>query len=216
MENNTLLANVPVDLLCQALETEKGGVQIYTTALRLAINKDLREEWNKYLEQTKNHVQVLSNILTDLGLDPNTETPGRKVVRYIGTSLVKAMELASRSADPQAAQIVAAECVVLAETKDHLNWELLGELAKNANADESALLLPACEQVEAEEDEHLYHTAGWTRELWIEALRMPAVLPPPEEKRKVHTAIEAAQAKKSRTVNAKVTANAKAKKAGAR
>jgi hypothetical protein len=39
MENNTFLANVPVDLIYQALETEKGGVQIYTTALRLAINR---------------------------------------------------------------------------------------------------------------------------------------------------------------------------------
>ena len=204
MTNNTLLANVPVDLMYQALETEKGGVQIYTTALRLAINKDLREEWNKYLEQTKNHVQVLSEILTALGLDPNAETPGRKVVRYLGTSLVKTMELASRCADPQAAQIVAAECVVIAETKDHLNWELIGELAKTATAEESALLTPAYEQVEVEEDEHLYHTTGWTRELWIQALGMPAVLPPPEETRKVETAIEAAQAKKSRTPNVKV------------
>src|SRR6476469_9029962 len=203
MTNNTLLANVPLDLLYQALETEKGGVQIYTTALRLATHKDLREEWNKYLEQTKNHVQVLSNILTDLGLDPNVETPGRKVVRYLGTSLVKTMELASRCADPQAAQIVAAECVVLAETKDHLNWELLGELAKKATAEESALLTPACEQVEGEEDEHLYHTAGWTRELWIQALGMPAVLPPPEEVKKVETAIEAAKAKNSRAPKAK-------------
>ena len=216
MTNNTLLANVPVDLLYQALETEKGGVQIYTTALRLAINKDLREEWNKYLEQTKNHVQVVSDIVTALGLDLNAETPGRKIVRYLGTSLVKTMELASRCADPEAAQIVAAECVVLAETKDHLNWELMGELAKNATADESALLTAAYEEVENEEDEHLYHTAGWTRELWIQALGMPAVLPPPEEKRKVDTAIEAAQAKKSRTANAKVTAHGKAKKASAR
>jgi ferritin-like metal-binding protein YciE len=216
MTNNTLLGSVPVDLMYQALETEKGGVQIYSTALRLAINKDLREEWNKYLEQTKNHVQVLSNIITSLGLDPDTETPGRKVVRYIGTSLVKAMELASRCADPQAAQIVAAECVVHAETKDHLNWELLGELAKNANAEESALLMPAYEQVEQEEDEHLYHTTGWTRELWIQALKMPAVLPPPEETQKVDNAIEAAQAKKSRTANAKASANGKARKASAR
>jgi len=216
MTNNTLLATVPVDLLYQALETEKGGVQIYTTALRLAINEDLREEWNKYLEQTKNHVQVVSDILTALGLDPDAETPGRKVVRYVGSSLVKTMELASRCADPQAAQIVAAECVVLAETKDHLNWELIGELAKKATAEEAALLLPAFEQVEREEDEHLYHTAGWTRELWIQALGMPAVLPPPEEIRKVDTAIEAAQAKKSRTANAKVTTNTKAKKASAR
>jgi rubrerythrin len=204
MNNKTLLANVPVDLLYQALETEKGGVQVYTTALRCALNKDLREEWNEYLEQTKTHVQVVADILRALGLDANAETPGRKVVRYIGTSLVKAMELALRSADPEAAQIVAAECVVLAETKDHLNWELIGELAKNADPADAALLKQAYEQVEDEEDEHLYHTTGWTRELWIQALGMPAVLPPPEEVKKVETAIEAAQAKKSRAPKAKV------------
>ena len=72
------------------------------------------------------------------------------------------------------------------------------------------MLKPAYEQVEDEEDEHLYHTTGWTRELWIQALGMPAVLPPPEEVKKVETAIEAAQAKKSRAPKAK------AKKAGAK
>lgn len=196
MENNTLLANVPVDLLYQALETEKGGVQIYSTALRCAVNKDLKEEWNEYLEQTKTHVQVVTEILRALNLDPDAETPGRKVVRYIGTSLVKAIEMALKSADPQAAQIVAAECISLAETKDHLNWELIGELAKNTQSD---LLKQAYDQVEEQEDEHLYHTKGWTRELWLQALGMPAVLPPPEEVQDVKTAIEAAQAKKSRT-----------------
>ena len=205
MKNKMLLAKVPTDLLYQALETEKGGVQVYATALRCAVNQDLRDEWNKYLEQTKNHVQIVSEILNALELDPDAETPGRKVVRYIGTSLVKAMEMALRSTDPQSAQIVAAECVVFAETKDHLNWELLGELAKNADEVEAALIMPAYEQVEEEEDEHLYHTQGWTRELWIEALGMPAVLPPPEEERDVTTAEEAAKAKKART-----------KKAGAR
>jgi len=202
MKNKVLLAKVPADLLYQALETEKGGVQVYATALRCAVNQDLRDEWNKYLEQTKNHVQIVSDILTALELDPDAETPGRKVVRYIGTSLVKAMEMALRSADPQSAQIVAAECVVFAETKDHLNWELLGELAKNADEAEAELILPAYQQVEEEEDEHLYHTQGWTRELWIEALGMPAVLPPPEEERDVTTAEEAAKAKKARTKKA--------------
>lgn len=204
MNNNLRLANVPVDLLYQALETEKGGVQIYSTALRCASNKDLKEEWNEYLEQTKTHVQIVTGILRDLGLDPNVETPGRKVVRYLGTSIVKTMELALRCTDPQAAQIVAAECVTLAETKDHLNWELIGELVKNLEPAEAAILKPAYEQVEDEEDEHLYHTTGWTRELWIQALGMPAVLPPPEEVKKVETAIEAAQAKKSRTSQVKV------------
>jgi len=202
MKNKMLLAKVPTDLLYQALETEKGGVQVYVTALRCAVNQDFRDELNKYLEQTKNHVQILSDILTALELDPDAETPGRKVVRYIGTSLVKAMEMALRSADPQSAQIVAAECVVFAETKDHLNWELLGELAKNADEAEAELIMPAYEQVEEEEDEHLYHSQGWTRELWIQALGMPAVLPPPEEESDVTNAEDAAKVKKARTKKA--------------
>lgn len=202
MKNNTLNTSQVAELLYQALETEKGGVQIYTTALRCAQNKDLKEEWSKYLEQTKTHVQVVSDVLKGMKLDPEAETPGRKIVRHIGDSLVQAMEMALRGPDLAAAQIVAAECVTLAETKDHLNWGLIGELAKNSSGDAAAVLKQAHDQVEPEEDEHLYHTGGWTRELWIEALGMLAVLPPPEEKQKVETAIEAAQAKKSRAQKA--------------
>jgi len=51
--------------------------------------------------------------------------------------------------------------------------------------------------VEDQEDEHLYHSAGWARELWLDALELPAQLPPPEEKEDVHSQEEAAQAKKS-------------------
>src|SRR4029078_1668926 len=205
MNTKKLFGNVPTDLLFQALETEKGGVQVYTAALRCALNKDLREEWNKYLEQTKTHVQICTEMIRQLGLDPETETPGRQVVLYLGTSLVKTSELALRCADPQAAQIVAAECVTLAETKDHLNWSLIGQLVKNSTAEDGAILKEAHDQVEPEEDEHLYHTQGWTRELWIETLGMPAVLPPPEETQDVKNAIEAARAKKSRETNQKTS-----------
>jgi ferritin-like metal-binding protein YciE len=186
------------ELLYQALETEKGGVEVYTTALRCAVNEDLKEEWEKYLEQTTNHVEVVSGLLETMGLDLETETPGRKVVRHIGQSLVKAMEMALNSGEPEAAQLVAAECVVLAETKDHLNWELIGEVAKKLKGDEAKALKEAHKEIEGEEDEHLYHTAGWTRELWIQSLGMPAVLPPPEEVKEVETAIGAARAKQAR------------------
>jgi hypothetical protein len=93
---------------------------------------------------------------------------------------------------------VAAECVTLAETKDHLNWELIGEVAKKLKGAEAKALKEAHEEVEDQEDEHLYHTTGWTRELWIESLGMPAVLPPPEEVKEVETAIGAARAKHAR------------------
>jgi hypothetical protein len=187
------------ELLYQMLETEIGGVEIYRTAIRCATNDDLKREWQKYFEQTENHVTVVRDLMGKLGIDPDAETPGRRVVRHVGESLVKAMEMALTSAPPEAAQIVAAECVVLAETKDHLNWELLGQVAKKTKGDEKRTLEAAQEKVEEEEDEHLYHTAGWARELWIEFLGMPAVMPPPEEEKDVKTAIGAARAKQART-----------------
>jgi hypothetical protein len=186
------------ELLYQALETEQGGVQVYETALRCVVNEDLKKEWQEYLEQTRTHVQVVENLFTQLSLDPETETPGRLVVRHIGQSLVRAMEMALDAGKPEAAQIVAAECIVLAETKDHLNWELIGELAKKAKGEKGSALKEAHEEVEEEEDEHLYHTTGWCRELWIDSLGMPAVLPPPEEEKDVKTAIGAARAKRAR------------------
>lgn len=187
------------ELLYQALETELGGVQVYTTALRCVENEDLKKEWEEYLEQTQSHVEIVQEVIETLGLNPETETPGRQVVRHIGQSLVTAMEMALESGEPGAAQLVAAEAVVLAETKDHLNWELIGEVAKKLKGDQAKALKQAHEEVEEEEDEHLYHTAGWTRELWIESLGMKAVLPPPEEVKDVKTAIGAARAKHARS-----------------
>jgi len=188
------------ELLCQALETEIGGVEVYTTALRCAVNRELKEEWERYLDQTQQHELILRGVFEALGLDQETDTPGREVVRHIGQSLVRAMELALDSnGPPEAAQIVAAECVVEAETKDHLNWELIGKAADALETEEADILKEAHAQVEDEEDDHLYHTKGWTRELWIASLGLPAVLPPPEEVKKVDTAMGAARAEQSRS-----------------
>lgn len=186
------------ELLYQMLETEMGGVQIYETALRCVQNEELKEEWEEYLEHTQEHVQVVREMFEKLGLDPEKQTPGRKVVHHIGESLVKAMEMALAEGKPEEAELVAAECVVHAETKDHLNWELLGFAMKNAKGEMRQALKEAHDKVEEQEDEHLYHTKGWTRELWIQALGMPAVLPPPEEEKDVKTAIGAARAKMAR------------------
>ncbi len=188
-----------IGLLYENYETELGGVQVYTKAIECAVNDDLKKEWEKYLEETTHHVDVAKGLLETYQLDPEAETPGRQVVRHIGQLLVKAMEMARSAGDPAAAEIVAAECVVHAETKDHLNWELIGEAAKKEKGDEGKALKAAHEEIEEQEDEHLYHTKGWTRELWIDSLGMPAVLPPPEEEKDVKTAIGAEKAKNART-----------------
>jgi rubrerythrin len=183
-----------VELLLQSLEHEKGGVLVYETALKCALNPDLKREWSGYLDETREHVRVLTDVIGALKLDLYQETPGRQVVRYLGSSLVHAMQMALTSAPREAAELVACECVVLAETKDHLDWELIGKCAKQLPGDQRQLLANAYEQIEDQEDEHLYHSKGWCRELWIKSLGMHAILPPPEEVEDVKTAKQAAEA----------------------
>jgi rubrerythrin len=187
------------ELLLQSLEHEMGGVKIYETALKCAVNEDLKEEWERYYQETETHVQILRDAFSALQLDPDEESPGRKVVRGMGASLVNAMEEALAAGKPEAAELVACECVVHAETKDHLNWELIGLAAEKLTGADAKALKGAYQEVEEQEDEHLYHTKGWCRELWIASLGMKAVLPPPEEEKHVKTAIGAARAEQSRS-----------------
>ena len=185
------------ELLLQALETERGGIKVYTAAIAAAQNEDLRKEWEEYLEETRTHEQILTRVFEDLGLDTEAKSPGREVVAHQGASLVAAIEMAMANASPAAAELVAAECVVLAETKDHQNWELIGKVAEQGGPG-AKVLKAAHEAVEEDEDHHLYHTKGWCRELWIQSLGMPAVLPPPEEIKQVETAIGASRAEQAR------------------
>jgi rubrerythrin len=185
------------ELLLQALETERGGIEVYTAAITAAINEDLKKEWQEYLQETQTHEQILTRVFEQLGLDTEMTSPGRDVVAHQGASLVAAIEMALANATPEAAELVAAECVVLAETKDHQNWELIGKVAEHGGP-HAAVLKTAYQAVETQEDHHLYNTMGWCRELWIQSLGMPAVLPPPEEQKQVETAIGASRAEQAR------------------
>ncbi len=185
------------ELLLQSLEHERGGVKIYKAAIGAALRDDLRAEWNGYLAQTESHVQALTEVCKAFELDPFTATPGTQIVKNNGAALLQSIEMASASGNPVAAQLVAAECIVLAETKDHMDWELLGEVARELGGAQREILLKAYERIEDEEDEHLYHTQGWARELWLESLGLEAHLPPPEELEDVKTAAEAQLAREA-------------------
>ena len=186
------------DLVLKMMETELGGEQVYRSALACALHPSLKKEWQNYLQETLAHQEVVRGICDALGVDPDQQTPGRQVVRHIGESLVKAMELARQAGNPAAAQLVACECVVHAETKDHANWELLGKVARVATGDVGHTLKAAHKAVEKDEDRHRYHTKGWCRELALEALGLPAVLPPPEEVKKVESAVAASRTEQQR------------------
>jgi rubrerythrin len=185
------------ELVLQSLEHELGGIKVYTAALKCARNGDLKKEWEKYLAETKTHVTHLEAACKAMQIEADKETPGRAIVRHNGAALVEAMTMALEAGDPVAAELVACECVVLAETKDHADWELLSKCAESLSGPGAEVLKSACDTVEDQEDEHLYHTKGWCRELWIQSLGLSAVLPPPEERQHVKTAIGAARAEQA-------------------
>lgn len=186
------------ELLLQMMETELGGEQVYRTALACVKNDDLRHEWEGYLQETLSHQNVVRSTCEALGIDCDENCASRQIVKLIGDSLVKAMAQASKTTDANVAQLVACECVVHAETKDQANWELLGKLAEAATGETRKILDDAYSSVDNDEQHHLFHTKGWCRELWIEQLGMPAVLPPPEEVKQVASAIGASRAEQQR------------------
>ncbi len=162
------------DLLVQALESERSATEIYASALQCAVDVGLAEEWTEYLEETRRHERVLLGVLEKLGIDPELSLPSRDVVRHHGASLLRAIQMARDAGDPAAAEIEAAECVMLAETKDHRNWELLSLAAANMTGLEGKTLREACAQVAGQEEEHLAHTKAWSRALQIRSLGLPA------------------------------------------
>jgi hypothetical protein len=186
------------ELVLQSLEHEMGGIKVYQTALKCAVNEDLKEEWEKYLEETEKHVQVLHDACLQLEFDPEEQTAGRKITHDVGASLVAAMEAALGTGDKEMAECVACEMVVHAEMTDHFNWQLIGEVAKKMGGAQGKALKEAYEEVEDEEDEHLYHSKGWLRELSLQGLGMKAQLPPPEEEKDVKSATSQARVEQQR------------------
>src|SRR4029077_3779387 len=80
------------ELLLQSLEHERGGVKVYETAIKCAQNEDLKEEWEKYHEETEHHVEVLMDVFAVMQLDSEEQSPGRQIVHDLGAALVAAME----------------------------------------------------------------------------------------------------------------------------
>jgi hypothetical protein len=88
-------------------------------------------------------------------MDPVYVSPAAKVAEQKATALQNTM-MSANGLPNQAVEINAIANIVLAETKDHADWELLGKIARQSDDDKIRdVLKPAVVEVEPEEDEHL-------------------------------------------------------------
>jgi ferritin-like metal-binding protein YciE len=74
---------------------------MYETAFKCVMNADLKKECKKYLDQTRNHDRILTDVFKQLGLDPQEDSPGRQVIKLLGEALVQAMNTALKAGNPK-------------------------------------------------------------------------------------------------------------------
>ncbi len=167
------------ELLLQSLEHEMCGVTIFTTAVECAVNPALEEEWVKYLDETKTHVIRLEFVCRSVGVDPRKPRPRERVVRHLGTAPRAGDDHGARRRRPRGRRAGRpAGGRSPREVRDHLNWGLIGKCAEALDSPYAKVCSRPPTTGSRPEDEHLYHTRGWCRELWIQSLGMNAVLPP--------------------------------------
>jgi rubrerythrin len=63
------------ELLLQSLQHERGGIDVYESALQCVVNEDLQEEWQEYLEQTRKHERKLTRSAKHSGSTPSSPHP---------------------------------------------------------------------------------------------------------------------------------------------
>ena len=159
-----------MDKLSEFLTVEEGGVKLHEAALKHVHDREVKAKFHEFHQQTVRHVEILTNIVEKLGGKPSYKSAGAKIAKEKATALLKTMsETKDMSRDE--AELNAIENIVIAETKDHADWELLGHIShRSEDSRLSQLLKPAVSEVESQEDEHLNWTSKKMGELSLKAL----------------------------------------------
>ncbi len=138
------------EFLSEMLAVEQGGVELYDRALEELEHDDLRSKLEQYHEQTQRHVELCQEMLNAAGGNEDEMSPAAEAAEH------KAQGLLSADVPPELKDINNLENLVLAETKDHWNWELLGSLVEEIEErDLKKIVSRAVREVRKQENDHL-------------------------------------------------------------
>src|SRR5918998_5100631 len=155
MEQQVLL-----DKLSEFLMVEQGGLQLYRMAAARCTLPALKQRYQEFGEQTARHRAVYVQLIQALGGDPNYVSPTARLAQVKATKLIESAMIVDGLA-PEEIMANDLENVLLAETKCHLDWELVSQLAEQATDTKlQQALQQAVQEVEAQEDQHV----EWARQ----------------------------------------------------
>jgi rubrerythrin len=175
------------DFLSEMLAVEKGGVKLYEKALRELEHTELEQKLSDFLRQTERHVELCTEMLEAAAGDPNYQGPGAEAADH------KAEGLLSTQVPAELTDLNNIENLVLAETKDHWDWDMLASVApKIAEPELKRMASKAIREVRKQEQAHL----NWNEQT-LTKLAMEMATQPPERE----TAEEAESMENNRVCN---------------
>lgn len=138
------------DFLSEMLAVEEGGIKLYEKALGELQHEELRDKLEEFHEETQRHVELVEEMIEAAGADPNHKSPGAEAAEH------KAEGLLSTEVEEKLCDLNNIENLVLAETKDHWDWEMLSSVVGRIEERElKAAVRAAVAEVFKQEREHL-------------------------------------------------------------
>ena len=159
------------DFLSEMLAVEKGGVKLYDKALSDLEHSEHEAKLNEFLRQTRRHVELCTEMLEAAGGDSNYQSPGAMAAEH------KAECLISTKVPPEMMDLNNIENLVLAETKDHWNWEMLASVAARIEDPElKRMARKAISEVRKQEKMHLDWNEQTLSKLAMESAMHPQAM----------------------------------------
>jgi rubrerythrin len=175
MNNEVLL-----DKLSEFLMVEQCGWQLYRVVGERATAPELKERYEEFGRETDRHRTILTGLIRDLGGDPDYVSPTARLAQAKSEALLQSA-LVSGPLSTEELEASDLENVLLAETKDHADWELLGQLAEQLPTGKArAAIEAAVAEVGPEEDEHLEWAQTKLATLSLQAVMGQTSPPPPD------------------------------------
>jgi len=144
------------DVLSAALTHERCGRHLYRTVSTRTLNPILQRQYNEFGEETEHHVEILTDVITEMGGNPNYVSSMARAVEAMDTKLVEAIALGSGGVDIMTAEMAMLDAVFIAESVDHANWQTMRKIADALpEGPLKQRFNEAVDEVEAQEDEHL-------------------------------------------------------------
>jgi rubrerythrin len=144
------------DLLSAMLTHERCGRHLYRSVEARSLNPVLKGKYREFGAETERHVEILEQLITQLGGNPNYVSPMARAVEGTDSNLLESTFMLAGSLDPMTAEMAMLDAVFLAESADHANWKTLSELVSSFPVgDVQDAFRAAVDVVEEQEDEHL-------------------------------------------------------------